>query len=136
MRTFMEEMREEERELRKLRSMFPDAAKLLLPYVEEECDKMEYEGSPMFDEYPDRTTIYRLEERIYGQVKDRFPEEPERKPEEILALQYLAAAPDGFCRNLARDMTRVLLLQEMHHRRRRHAAVRGAALSGTSEDGK
>ncbi len=121
----MEEMQEEERDLRRLQSMYPAAAKLLLPYVEEECDKMEYEGSPMYDECPDRTTIYRIGERIFGQVKDRFPEEARQESEEVLAMQY--RDPDGYGRSPVRDLARVLLLQEMHHRRRRHAAVRSAA---------
>lgn len=37
-----------------LKSMYPDVPKRLLPYVEEECDRMEYENSMMYDEYPDR----------------------------------------------------------------------------------
>lgn len=121
----MESMREEERDLRRMQSMYPDAAKLMLSYVEEECDKMEYEGSPMFDEYPDLTTVYRIGERIFGQVKDRLPKEPEQEAGEMLAMQFRGPARAGKCP--AQDLARVLLLQEMHHRRRRHAAVRNAA---------
>lgn len=32
--------------------------------VEEECDKMEYEGSLMFDEYPDRLMLRQICKRI------------------------------------------------------------------------
>ena len=35
-----------------MKSMYPDAAKQLLPYIEDECDRVAYEGSVMFDEYP------------------------------------------------------------------------------------
>lgn len=123
-----EEQRTEERELRRLQSMYPDAAKLMLPYVEEECDRMEYEGSPMFDEYPDRTTIYRIEERVYERVKDRFPEEEDsRKPEALFSMQCRGPGAGIPGRGWVRDLARVLLLQEMHHRRRRHSAVRAVS---------
>ncbi len=122
-----EEQREAERELRRLQSMYPDAAKLLLPYVEEECDKMEYEGSPMFDEYPDRTTIYRLEEHIYEQVKGQFPEEETQETQEMreaLSMQSRAPRIGGSGSSLARDLARVLLLNEMYHRRCRYHGCR------------
>ena len=35
-----------------MKSMYPMSAKKILPYVEEECDRMEYEGSMIYDEYP------------------------------------------------------------------------------------
>lgn len=119
-----EELREAERELRKLQSMYPDTAKLLLPFVEEECDKMEYEGSPMFDEYPDRSTVYRIEGHIFEQVKDQFPEEEIQKPEEVLAMQLPGSRVGVPGRSWARDLARVLLLNEMHHRRCRHRGLR------------
>ncbi len=37
-----------------LRSMYPDLPKRILPYVEEECDRMEYENSMVYDQYPDK----------------------------------------------------------------------------------
>ena len=36
-----------------MKSVYPETAKRLLPFVEEECDRLEYEGSMMYDEYPD-----------------------------------------------------------------------------------
>ncbi len=32
--------------------------------VEEFCDRMEYDGSIMYDEYPDKTSIERISEKI------------------------------------------------------------------------
>ena len=45
------------RDLDYMKSIYPKAAKLLLPYVEEECDRMEYDGSMMYDEYPDQLQL-------------------------------------------------------------------------------
>ena len=40
-----------------MKSIYPDAAKRVLPYIEEECDRMEYDGSMMYDEYPDHIIL-------------------------------------------------------------------------------
>lgn len=40
-----------------MKSIYPDTAKRVLPYMEEECDRMEYDGSMMYDEYPDRLQL-------------------------------------------------------------------------------
>lgn len=119
----MEEQKQVERDLRTLQSMYPNAARTLLPYVAEECDKMEYEGSPMYAEYPDPTTIYRIQDRIYQQVKDQF-DVTEEAPDEILALQFDHRRRDPRGKNWLDDLARVLLLQEMHHRRCRRRGCR------------
>ena len=36
-----------------MKSLYPKTAKRLLPYVEEECDRLEYTASMMYDECPD-----------------------------------------------------------------------------------
>ena len=40
-----------------LKSLYPDLPRRILPYVEEECDRMEYENSMMYDQYPDKLQI-------------------------------------------------------------------------------
>lgn len=119
----VEEQKQTERELRMMKSMYPLAARTLLPVVEEECDKMEYEGSPMYDEYPDPTTIYNIQDRIYQQVKDQF-DATEEAPEEIFSMQYDRRRRDPRGKNWLDDLVRVLLLQEMHHRRCRRRGCR------------
>ena len=49
--------RTERRDIEYLRSMYPDIPKRLLPYVEEECDRMEYANSMMYDQYPDKLQL-------------------------------------------------------------------------------
>ncbi|MCD7716285.1 MAG: hypothetical protein LUI39_07525 [Lachnospiraceae bacterium] len=92
----------EERDFRMLQGMYPNAAKELLELVEEECDRLEYEGSPMFDEYPDYTTIYTLQKRIADAARKKAGGD---------------SAPE--------DLIRVMLLQEMHRRRSRYRTCRG-----------
>lgn len=117
----LEEQRGEERDLRRLQSMYPETARVLMPYIEEECDKMEYEGSVMFDEYPDRTTVRRIQERVRSQVQEQFPKGDETMPDEMLSMQYQGRGGRRPGRNnWLEDMIQVMLLQEMHHRRCRH----------------
>lgn len=58
------------RDFEYMKSLYPAAAKSLLPYIEDECDRMEYEGSMMFDEYPDQLKLLLMVGRIYEKVKD------------------------------------------------------------------
>ncbi len=57
---------EEDREY--LMEMYPARAKLIMVMVEDSCDKLEYEGSPMFAAYPDKETILGMADDIYNKV--------------------------------------------------------------------
>ena len=52
-----------------MRQMYPMAAKKILIEIDDECDKLEYDGSCMFDEYPDRVYLGRIVDRIFDKVK-------------------------------------------------------------------
>lgn len=119
----LEDQKMTEQDLRTLQSMYPQAARILLPYIEEECDKMEYEGSSMYAQYPDQTTIRNIQDRIYNQVKDQFDVQ-EDAPDEMLSMQFDRNRRDPRGKNWLDNLVRVLLLQEMHHRRRRHRDMR------------
>ena len=60
----------EERDYAYVRSMYPETAKRILPFVEEECDRMEYEGSMIYDEYPDRLQLRLMCRRIFDRVME------------------------------------------------------------------
>lgn len=55
---------ETDRDLRYLQQMYPADAKRMQRKVEEACDKLEYEGSMMYDEYPDRVTMLLICDKI------------------------------------------------------------------------
>ncbi len=115
----IEEERQMEKDLRMLQSMYPEAVKKILPCVEEICDRMEYEGSMMFDEHPDKITIRRLSDEIYEQTGDVWPEEPVQEPDGVMSMQY-----QGDGRGALGELIQILLLQEMYHRRCRHHRCR------------
>ena len=51
-----------------MKSLYPSAAKKVLPYVEDECDRLEYQCSMMYDEYPDKLQLRMMSGRIYDNV--------------------------------------------------------------------
>ncbi|CDA30117.1 MULTISPECIES: hypothetical protein [Eubacterium] len=48
-----------------VKEMYPKAFAKIQSTIEEECDKMDYVGSPMYDEYPDKTRLLGIRDRIF-----------------------------------------------------------------------
>lgn len=117
---YMQGEEEDERDLEKLQSMFPKTAKLIQPMVEDACDRMEYDGSLMFDEYPDKLMMERLIEQIYQNIQNSQDEEQMQGEE---GDDIFAAACRGRGCNGNRfgdgvqDLISVMLFGEMHRRR-------------------
>lgn len=121
-----------EKDFRMLQGMYPAAAKELLPLIEEECDRMEYEGSAMFDEYPDYTTIYTLQKRISeaaqkaadaaGSIDMEVSAQDMARGSDVeTAGREWIRGPERMEDTVSRsDLIQVMLLQEMHRRRCRH----------------
>lgn len=63
--------RMERRDYDYMKSIYPGTAKRLMPYIEEECDRLEYDGSMMYDEYPDKLQLRMICRRIYGQASEK-----------------------------------------------------------------
>ena len=61
--------RVERMDLEYMKSLYPALAKRILPYIEEECDRMEYGNSVIYDEYPDRLQLQLMCGRIYENVR-------------------------------------------------------------------
>ena len=88
--------RMERRDFEYMKSMYPALVKRILPYVEEECDRMDYKYSMLYDEYPDKVQVMLLRKRIVNHVLDR------------------EVVPD---KALLQDLIDVLLWQEIYRRR-------------------
>lgn len=99
----------ERRDFEYMKSMYPMAVKKILPYVEEECDRMGYEGSMIYDEYPDQLQIRLMCNRIYDKVKKMKPYEDEE-------MEMQATRNDDWLR----DLVQIMLFQELFQRRGRH----------------
>lgn len=118
---------EYEKDRERLKEMYPKEAKRIQRVVEEECDKMEYDGSLMFDEYPDRVMVQKLCDDIYNKVYDNTTAEVETE-------QYRDRRPGGgyppppppppHRDRGGRDLIEILLFDEMFRRRCRHNRCR------------
>lgn len=96
----------QEQEFALMKSYYPDTARRIQEKVEEECQLLDYEGSRLYDEYPDKFMMYRL----YSQIR--------RATEGELAAQEI---PDAFLD----ELIQVLLCQEISRRRCRRRRYRG-----------
>jgi hypothetical protein len=99
-----EKVQEEEFSL--MKSYYPETARKIQEIVEEECQLLDYEGSRLYDEYPDKYMLYHLCQRIHKAV------EPQAQAQSV---------PDG----LLDDLIQVLLYQEISRRRCRRHRCRG-----------
>lgn len=59
---------EAEKDFDYMKQLYPRSSVKIQELIEEACDKLEYEGSIMFDEYPDRLQLALLANNIYHQV--------------------------------------------------------------------
>ena len=59
-----------EQEMEKMKSYYPKNAAMVQRCVEDACDRIEYEGSIMYDEYPDRLMMSQMCDHIYNRVKE------------------------------------------------------------------
>jgi hypothetical protein len=146
---FLEEA-EYERDLDRMKGMYPREVRRILECVEEECDKLEYEGSMMFDEYPDQLMMRRICQRIYRAVADNVDYEAEQyeavETEELRLVEggwqpqgpqpgFPGNGPAGPAPGLPKspppapdnglmNLIQVMLYNEMYQRRCRHRRCR------------
>ena len=80
--------RVERMDLDYMKSMYPQLAKKILPLVEEECERMCYEGSVIYDEYPDQLQLRLMSGRVYDKVKDMEDVEHENLREMIQLMMF------------------------------------------------
>lgn len=125
---------DEDSEVEFWKSMYPDKMKKIQDYVEETCDKLDYDGSAMYDECPDKVTLYRISTMIYDMLMDDEDFQMENEMEDEMETED--GMEDSFEANQfkgkrpprprppkkpsnpwLRDIVDVLLYQEMHRRR-------------------
>ena len=98
------------RDLEYLQQMYPAEAKRYQKLIASILDKLDYEGSMIYDEYPDRWQLYKLSMDILERIKieDKKKEDAEIAPEK---WEWMG------------DMIQILLFYEIY--KRRHNSRRG-----------
>ena len=66
---FYNEEREQEKEFDLMRSYYPDTARRIQEKAEAQCQLLDYEGSRLYDEYPDRFMLYHICHQVKGQME-------------------------------------------------------------------
>ena len=102
-----------DKDIQYLQQLYPNTAKTIQKEVANECDQMEYDGSMMFDEYPDKEYINKIVTRIYDKVNDSS-EEPQ------VEMKSLYLYPVRKRNNYLHELITLVLLSELFNRRRRY----------------
>jgi len=93
---------EYEKDMERMKSLYPREVRELQQMVERRCDEMEYEGSRLYDENPDRYMLEREAQRLFEET--------------LTAQQYGRRRDDGWLRSLIG----ILFHDEIYRRRCRH----------------
>lgn len=93
------------RDLEYLQQMYPMEAKRYQKIIAGILDKLDYEGSMIYDEYPDRLSIYRLSQDILDRIKR---EEEQMNPGQEISKEKW---------EWASDMVQLILFYEIYKRR-------------------
>ena len=99
--------KEQDRDLQVMKSFYSEKDMQIQELVEQECDRMEYDGSMMFDDYPDKWMMRQLCRKI----EEKLPEDGS----EMEAMHR---------REGLQDLIGVLLYNEMYRRRCRRRRCR------------
>lgn len=107
---FYQEEDKVQRDLEYLQQMYPAEAKRYQKIIASMLDKIDYDGSMIYDEYPDRMRMYSLTQDIVNQIKH---EENVTEPEKDDPNKWERIS----------DMVQILLFYEIY--KRRHTNHRG-----------
>lgn len=113
----------ERRDLEYFKSIYPELPKRILPYVEEECDRQEYDNSMIFDQYPDKLQMKLMCRRVYDNIK-KYERLCCPEPEDIRngrRRKEDGNFPGASAENPSlRDLIEVMVYQEVYKRRSDH----------------
>ena len=104
------------RDLEYLQELYPRQAKKYRKRIEELLERFDSKGSVLYDEYPDRMTLYKMAQDIYAvleQEEKREQEETATNPE----VRTVEAAPPLGPESM--ELIQVLLYGEIFRRRQK-----------------
>lgn len=146
-RELMRLAKQDEEDLARMKELYPARIREILAEVERACDTMEYEGSIMFDEMPEKQRILDMADgirrKMEGQMEKWEQEQSRLQEEDIYVMNHEYGVsqrrppqpPPGPSRppmppqpprpsDWFGDLVQVLLQNEMYHRRCRHRSCR------------
>lgn len=109
------------RDLEYLQQMYPQDAKKYQKKIVSILDKMDYEGSMIYDDYPDQFMLYKLSRDITEMIKKDEIAEDITAQSESDTVQEPDLSPERW--KQIGDLVQVLLFYEIY--KRRHDSGRG-----------
>lgn len=114
---------EAERDFDYMKQLYPRSTRLIQELIEDACDRLEYEGSILFDEYPDRLQVALMAGKIYRQIVPLA--EPDLTSEQAASRKSEKSCHSEPCSkerqpDWMRNLIEVMLCNEMCARRRRY----------------
>lgn len=111
---FYQEEDKVQRDLEYLQQMYPTEAKRYQQKIASMLDKIDYDGSMIYDEYPDRMRLYSLAQDIVNQIK---------KEESMNPMSNMSDSDNPEKWEHLSELVQILLFYEIY--RRRHTNRRG-----------
>lgn len=93
----------ETKDLEQLKEMYPKTTRRIQEIIDEECDRHEFEGSILYDQYPDKVAVSFIVNRIHDRLKM-----------EIESAETNSNFPEEAW---LKDIITIMLLTEMYRRR-------------------
>ena len=106
---------EYEKDMERMKELYPKEVKMLQKMVEQRCDEMEFEGSRMYDENPDRMMLEREANRLLERFMSQNPM-PISDPKDEIAVQQYGRRNNPWLESLIR----ILFHDEIYRRRCRY----------------
>ena len=103
--------RQYRKDLEYFRQMYPKGAKLIQKEIEKALTILDYDGSVIYDEYPDRFLVYKMAKDIVAAIRSKVWDGECATEEEAVQLQKLVG-----CEQIE-DYVLLVLLQEVLLRR-------------------
>lgn len=101
--TYMNEDKLSNRDREYMQSLYPRIARDVMPYIEEEIERLEYDTSLIYDAYPDKLMLRLMCSRIYKKAYPKLNKSGE----------YQSEADQHWIR----EIIEVLVYHELCHRR-------------------
>lgn len=94
---------DEDAQFEYFKTMYPVSIRKMQNIVDEACDKMEYDNSIMYDEYPDKVMIRKKSKELVEKATKEY----------------------GKCDEIIEDIIEVLFINEIIRRRIRYRKIKG-----------
>lgn len=119
---------EYEKDMERMRDLYPKEVSFIREAVEKRCDELEYEGSRIYDEEPDRMMLQAEVDKLVDclSMDERAEEISVQEPQKKLYFEAVAQSYSGHkgATDYLRSLVNIIFGNEIYRRRCRHRRCR------------